>query len=685
MSGVNTLDSAVLTDAHWVELMPWLDGYVSQRAALLERLAPGTDWWLEDGPSETVVEDEVTLDNLLAGLAELFVAGHKDTLLADAVPALLQSLPIALMGLEARAATAVKRLTSASTLSGLLSHTVTDIFAVPGTSEQTVRDVVHGLLYCAVLRDPLGRLDEHNDGETAPVVTQLLDDLTELAVWRRIRGEIDRPLMSVEIDDDSPEAVQEVAARLESVTSRDFPDICAGDAVDEIENLISQLDGRESIALHQRLLAAEPISLGELSTKLHLSKPASGAIESRTKAKINAACGYGTAVGNLLASLRVEIQPVASMSRLVSVHPEIEQPVPSLGVPLWLVLDRLDDYFEVTDGWAAAPDVNGAQMRTRSILEDLESPNGVVPLDDLELLVTMPRSELEAWLGWCAIPVVHGSALTRTKTVVDAAVGVLEAVGQPRAASDIAVLVDSGKPAQAVHRALVGDDRSVLGSDGLWSLIAWADAVMPAAVDLLEDFEAADDGVVRRRRRERNGKTPEQTRRLYRIGLAWRYRIVVTADQLRGSGFALPAGVAVAVGCERGGTVELRSRLGAQMVRWTGAQPTSGTIRRFLRDLDAQPGDEVLLEFSPDRSFTVVRPETVPPDADPLRRALAAIGHPQPMSVADRHVTRVLADAIGLYGESRPRRLLREYETGSEEQVVDLLKEAWVHRVTADE
>ncbi len=116
------------------------------------------------------------------------------------------------------------------------------------------------------------------------------------------------------------------------------------------------------------------------------------------------------------------------------------------------------------------------------------------------------------------------------------------------------------------------------------------------------------------------------------------------------------------------------------MVRWTGAQPTSGTIGRFLRELDAVVGDEILLEFSADRSFSVVRPASLPEDATPLRQALAAIGHPQPASIAERHLIRVLADAIGMSGETRPRRLLTAYESSSEEHVVALLEKAWMHQ-----
>ncbi|SNS98242.1 hypothetical protein SAMN05421642_107275 [Rhodococcoides kyotonense] len=682
MLGVNSLPATDLRATPWVELMPWLDDYVSERAALLEALAPGEAWWLEDGPLSTA--QDVDLEKVLAELAQLFVSGHKALTFAEGFPAVEAGLPISILGLQTRASTTVRRLTEDKTVEGLLTSTAQDLFVIPGTSEQTVRDVAYALLEISILNDPRVRGPVEDEGsDHSPVLTQLIDDLAALASWRRLRGQHDRPLLAVDIEDESPELIQELAARISAISSRDLPDVEQGDPVDEIENILGQLESRELLALRLRLLALEPISLGELSTRLHLSKPAASAIESQAKAKINAACGYGTAVGNLLASLRIEIQPVASMERLIAVHPTIGRTVPTLDVPLWLVLDGIDDYFEVTKGWAAAPDVDGAKKRTRSLLEDLESPNGVVAFEELAGLTEMPSDELHSWLSWCEIPVIEGSVLTRTKKLADTLVGTLEAIGEPQSPTQLAERGRTGKPVASVHRALEADERAFLGADGLWRLIGWETAVPTPIEPDVEQFEAVE-GIVRRRA-GRVTKRPEQTRRLYRIGLAWRYRIVVTADQLRGSGFALPAGVAAAVGCERGQTVELKSRLGTQMVRWTGAQPTSGTIGRFLRELDAHVGDEVLLEFSPDRSFAVVRPETLTAEADPLRRALAAIGHPQPSGIAERHLVRVLADAIGLYGETRPRRLLSAYESSSEEHVVALLEEAWMHTGSVDE
>ncbi|AMY54682.1 hypothetical protein HQP04_17585 [Rhodococcus fascians] len=676
MVGVNSSRLDDITDLTWVDVLPWLDGYVSDRAARLERLGRD-EWWLEDSPRETASGGD--LEKLLSELADLFVTGHKSIVLSDAFPTLKPGLSVSALCLDTRAATLAGRLTKSTTIDGFLPLTVQDFFAISGTHDGTARELVAAVLGCAVLTDPGLRVSEDDVISAPPVISQLLDDLHELAQWHRIRGRSRQPLVTVTIDDDSPEPIQDVAARIAALTALDLPDGTVGDPIDEIENLVEQLNERESLVLHQRLMAVAPKSLGEMSVRLHVSKARTSTIESDIKSRFTSACGYGTAVGNLLASLRVEIQPVASLDRLLKLHPGIAKAVPALGVPLWLVLDRLDDYFEVTDGWAAAPDVDAAKRRTLSLLEDHESVNGVVDLADVTAAVAMTGHELEEWLRWCEVPLVAGRALTRTAKLADHAVGALEAMGESLSSEILRELVDPGRGVESISRALAADSRVERDHELEWHLAEWSTAdieVEGRAAHEVPQFVADSTGAVRRKRS--GVKSPDHTRRLYRVGLGWRYRIVVSRDHLRGSGFALPAGVAAAVGCRRGDVVELSSRLGEQMIRWSGSQPTCGTIRRFLAELAVNVGDSVFLDFGVDRRFDVLPAASIPDDAGPLRRVLGMIGHSDPMSISEKNLVRVLADAIGLPGETRPRRLLSAYETGSDDEVTVLLESAWV-------
>jgi hypothetical protein len=664
MQRVKGRASVELRDEVWVDLFPWLDDYVSSKAAILEPLVSDVpDWWLSDSPRVTA--NEVDLEGVIDQLAEVFVTNHKALAFVDAFPRIDADLAVRALDLSVRSATVVQRLTSDSNVAALLKLTVADFFAVRGTSEQTVQELVRSFLTTAVLVDPTSGLELENEPLEAPAVAQLLDDLKALATWQRVRGRHDQPLIQVEIDDESPEVIQQVAARLTAITPLDLPDDDPKDAIDEIENLVSQLDDRELLVLHQRLMARTPVTLGELSTVLHLSKARTSGVEAALKNKLSDACGYGTAVGNLLASMRVEIQPVAALDRLLAKHPALAEGVPSLSVPLWLVLDRLDDYFEVTDQWAAAPDVNAARARTLALLEDIESPNGVASLDSAAELASMPHGELDRWLRWCGVPIVENSAVLRTKRLADFAVGALEAVGKPTTTEALAAIVDPGRQLSAIARVLHGDVRVSLDNDGLWSLGTPSGHLSASA--------GAETDTVK----------PERVRRLYRVESSWTYRITVSNDHLRGSSFAIPAGVAMAFGCVRGAVTELPSPLGVQMVRWTGPQATCGTIRRLLRGIASKAGDQVVLSWSPAEGFSVA--DLAVFDGEPLRAALAAIGHKTPEAVPESEMVRVLASAVGLDADAKPRRILSAYQGHDDHLVVSLLEKAWIRKTSADE
>ncbi|WP_082921231.1 DUF3320 domain-containing protein [Rhodococcus sp. D-6] len=85
----------------WVELFPWLDGYVSRKAAILENLAPDLDWWFSQMPDETALYTE--LPALCGELARIFVARHATDRLHTAFPAISSDLNVSVLGLDKRA------------------------------------------------------------------------------------------------------------------------------------------------------------------------------------------------------------------------------------------------------------------------------------------------------------------------------------------------------------------------------------------------------------------------------------------------------------------------------------------------------------------------------------------------------------------------------------------------------
>lgn len=655
MSAFSETDVSELRDQTWSEILPWLDTYESSAAASLEELVPGVeDWWIADTPRDTAADS--SLDELLAALGALVVRRHRSVAFRELVPSVSDSLPLAALHLSPRAETVARRLGNRSFVKCLLERTVDDMFTVRGTSLESVEHIATGLVGAAIRAVPEAEVPQDDD-QPSPAAVQLVDDLRVLARWRRLRGRADDPLIEVEIDDKSPESVQDAALRVAALTGRDLDETVDSSAIDEIDNLVEQFDDREEIVLRGYLMAQTPISLGELSTRLHVTKSRAGVLVSKVKRDFLAACDFGTAAGGLMAAMRTEIQPVTPLNRLIGMHPILDTIVPSLGVPLWLVLDRLDDAFEVTGRWAASPDVASAKLRTVSMLEQFESANGVVALSAAAQSLGLCVKDVTEWFAYSAIPMVNGFALLSTAKVADYAAGVLEASQRTMTTTMLIEALDSDRSEAVTTRALGEDGRFICGEDGHWRL---------------------DPGTMPGGSTSAGARDFRTTRHLYRIDDTWMYRVQVGADHLRGATLTIPAGAAEAFGLGPSGVLEVASDLGPQTFRWIGTNPTCGTIRRFLVELSAKPGDIVFLGYSPTRGFAVTScPATT---GDPIRQALALVGCRSPEEVNDGDIAAILAAAVGLAPDSKPRRILSAYQS-RDETVADLLESAWVVNV----
>ncbi|GAB2659404.1 hypothetical protein GCM10027169_23060 [Gordonia jinhuaensis] len=638
----------------WVELFPWLDTYESATAAELEALVEGVpDWWIADSPAATPGNDP---HDLAVALAAVFVRDHRRMTLADAAPHLDVAIPIAALRLDPRAETVVRRVDQSGSVRRLSEVTAADLFAIRGTSTETVCAIVAAVFIASMTVDAADGVATEDDEN--PALVQLIDDLRSLARWRSVRGRAGEPLLGVEIDDDAPETIQQVADRVVALTAADVGIRAEGDPVDEIENLVEQLDERESIVLHKWMMATEQISIGELSSLLHVSKSRAGTISAALKERLVTACDFQTAVGGLLASIRIEIQPVTTVDRLVALHPVLATVVPSLHIPLWLALDRIDDYFEVTGQWAAAPDVTTAGARTRVMLEELESENGTVAVSDAARMLGLTESETSAWLQVCAIPVVDGFALLATAAFADHVVAILEATSVPQDFGELLDRVDVDRVTPAHRRALEEDGRLRVTANGRWELTTTASDTVDT-----RGSGAVDSG--------------RQPRRLYRCGDEWVFRVTVTADALRGSSLSIPAGVAHVFGCARGGIREIPSELGVQTLRWTGSHPTCGTIRRFLIQLRLDVGEDAFLVCSPDSGFAVRAVAGADLAGDPIGQALAMVGHRDPADLSGQAAEEILATAIGLPPRTKRRRILSAFQS-RDARVAQLLEAGWV-------
>ena len=80
----------------------------------------------------------------------------------------------------------------------------------------------------------------------------------------------------------------------------------------------------------------------------------------------------------------------------------------------------------------------------------------------------------------------------------------------------------------------------------------------------------------------------------------------------------------------------------------------------------------MFLRFGPDSDFDVLPAPAA--GSDPISGALRLIG----AGPVDGDATPILAEAAGLDGEAKPRRILSAFRRRGDEEIVALLEEAWV-------
>lgn len=675
-----------LDERHWLELMPWLDRYGSARTAALAALHSTPHWWERQSPAQTARHTDITV--IGADLAHIYITDHPELRFADGLLREVE-IPVAALDLGPAAATLVARLPHAPTTAELFSRSPADLLAVRGADRDTVEEIICAALLATVVRDP-STLEADPRAARVPAAALLLDDLAALARWRRRRGDDDAPLLFADLEDGAPEEIQDAAARIAALAARDLPVSAPTDPVAELAEYFADMPENERASLRERVHG---------DSDLH-DAPST--------------FPFGTAVGDLLAAVRVEVRPVADFDRIARKFPALNRVVPGLGAPLWKILDRLDDRFEVTDGWVAVPDLPDAEKQTRALLAEFESANGVVEPAAVKAVWSLPDDEFDRWMQYCGTTTFEGRLLAPVDGLAGRAAQILEVVGDPLTADMMVARMGVNADVHTLVADLGDDERFVPVGDR-WALAEWTDDVVTAvrgriarlvdaragraAVDVVVpalverfgisadsarvfcaggDFEIVSGDVRRRPRRYVPSSEPERTRHLYRLGDAWRLRIPATRDHLRGADFTVPSAVAALVGCEPGQRVVLPSRLGGQTLRWVEAVPRLGSIRRFLEDIGVDENGELLLEFRSDGRFDVLPLRTVADNAEPLRKALALIGYTTPETVPEEGIAAAFATALGLDGESRPRRVLSAYRSRRETDVVALLEEAWV-------
>lgn len=695
----------------WLDVFPWV------KAVGVDHSGDTSAWWNEpvDQPGSDRRADR------LAQISGLAIERLGRWTIGQIFPGVPGQTRLDLLHLNSRARNAVGR-AGCTTVNDLQNVELADILdwqrVGVGTVDnllRTLADVATGAPVPTSPSDPSSTVRQVFAaipvGLDQPWMSALVTDLGVVASWLAAVGAADTDVLRTPLPEGTPAAVLDARQRIGTLTVTDVlgPERAGLDAAELLDRSIRTLDARARLILRRRLFADAPVTLDDLGNELGVTRERVRQIEAKARATMVETIGPGGQLKTLAEATRSLIGSVLPLQALLDLVPALANEVGSAGQPAWRVLDRLDDAFEIESGWCVAPTMQAAQSALQTRLSEVANAHGVVRIEDIgeisgTIAVERRRESLIAWLQYCGYFVEGDHVVTRRQRIGDLAASILSIVGTPLPTEELLARFGVERTLSSVRNALAVDDRFERVDRDCWALAEWGLDAYTGLRALVRDEVAAAGGQIEMDRlieritgqytvsassvvayassppfkatggvvRIASGetvvrKTPAQTRRLYRRADGWVYRIRVTKDHLRGSGFVAPIALAGLLGVQFGETRLLDSPLGAQPVHWTGIQPAFGSIRRLLIAADIAADRDLLLKLDDSGKFDIepVRSSTDSALAD----ALALIG-------ADEDVVNpagTFASAVGLPVGSSVSTILGAYRERGDTDVFDLL------------
>ena len=700
----------------WAEAFPWLAGLAED-----EDGAP-TTW-----PHEAIKDSRAGRRPCVSDVAAMVMSRLSNRALGEVLPTLPPTTPLVDLAISNRGRNMFARDGFRMT-SDLDELSPLDMLGWRNMGAGTLDDIIQALVECAAEAathgfarettspaSPTTRpLSELIRNEPAPRAAQYTLDLQTLADWAVLLGHADGPVLDGPLPDWAPSTTKEALRRILSLRPEDIEDATnlRADIAVKLAETFASFDGRQLSILARRMFADDPVTLDHLGTELGVSRERIRQIESKVRGHLLGLIGQEGLLADIAASVRQCIRQVMPLEELLEHFPALGQKVEGVDQPAWRVLDRIDDGYEIEDGWCLAPSRATARANTQAQLQELADQYGVVRLDAITLVETTdPQRRTEvtaAWLASCGYIVDGDFVFSRTSSVGDYAAAVLSVGGAPLTSQEIIDRFAYERTPGSLRNAMSIDERFERVDRDRWALTEWgmdAYAGIRSKIreqiahnggrvkldDLIEfitsrysvsassvvayasaaPFESRD-GIVQVADAGRGvSKTPERTRRLFRRSDAWAYRVRITTDHLRGSGSVAPVAIASILDLQYGDSRQLENPLGAQTVAWTGNQPQFGTIRRFLMDGDIQADTEAFLVIGDDGTFAFEPAREL--TGDPLQDALALVGA---NGTADEAVAcAALAVAANLPDTTPVTSIIGAYRERGDGDIADLMTE----------
>lgn len=696
----------------WADAFPWLpaladDGSDATRGGWVDNAIYGSDPALRTSH--------------IGDIAALVTSRLSHLSLGEILPTLPPTTPLPSLAISNRGRNMFIR-AGCWTTGDLEELTPLELLAWRGMGAGTLDNIIQALVDDAAQAATQGFVREAGAPQPHRAVARSVDqptpepqyvrDLRALANWAAVIGHASTPVLSGLLADCAPASVKKARSRLLGLTADDVDDPTGAqtDVATMLDAVLSAFDERQQTILSRRMFADEPVTLDQLGSELGVTRERIRQIESKARGHLLTFIASDGPLADVAVTVRQVIGHLTTLTDLLKFVPALGQKVEAVGQPAWRVLDRIDNGYEIEDGWCAMPSLMAARANTYAHLQEQVDQYGVVRLDAINLVETsQPERKVEAtavWLASCGYIVDGDYVFTRTSSVGDYAAAILSVVGAPLATQEIVDRFAFERNTGSLRNAMSIDERFERVDRDRWALSEWGMDVYAgirskireriAQVggraklnDLIEFITARysvsassvvayasappfenRDGVVSLAATDRGvRKTPERTRRLFRHQGRWVYRVRISVDHLRGSGSVAPIAIASILNLEYGETRQLETPLGPQAIAWTGNQPQFGTIRRFLLAGDIQADTEAFLVIGDDGTFAFEPTRGLTGDA--LQDALTLVGAPETRDKAE--ACAVLASAIGLPVTTPVTSIIGTYRGRGDGDIADLL------------
>lgn len=665
------LDETSRPGSTWLDAFPWLPAIA---------LANDEVW-----VTPTEVADEVTVGRLAGVIAELASERLTHWTIGQILPSLPPDVELSALDLPTRAANSMSR-HGIFTTGELANEFLGALMGWRGIGAGTINAVLARLVRVSTSASPsvLGASAPAGASATDRELPDdhwlraICNDMTLVAGWCALIGIDGKVLLDQSTLATAPNEVRRAAERILTLRLNDIAaDVRAKSLSVVLDDALARLEPRALEILKLRLLSEEPMTLEDLGRRFGVTRERVRQIEGKARGALLTAVSESRGLADVAGSIASSTGTIRPLSDLISAYPALAETVPSADQPAWRVLDQLDDAYEILDGWRVAPSMAAAEAATLALITESADAYGVARISDLNVVTVGPDTDADSaakdWVARCGYVVDGDFVLRHTGSVGDYGAAVLSIVGTPMTAQAIVDRFAFERTAGSLRNAMSQDERFERVDRELWGLKEWGLGSYGGIRSVIREHLAANGGeasleelvetitgrysvsassviayanaapfetvggTVRTMRAGRTAETPpERTRRLFRKVDGWAYRITVSPDHLRGSGFVAPKAIASVLGLGMGDSTQLDSRLGPQVIAWTGIQPSFGSIRRFLLDADIEANTDAFLTISNDRVFDFVPAGTV--TGEPAHDLRALTGAPDDIDDLWQHV-----------------------------------------------